>query len=288
MIESDSAHAMSQVDLSPWIGNHRLMEERLDPKAARLMQQTLNREADLGIGDALPPAWHWLYFIDSTKLSDTDRDGHGRRGNFLPPVPLPRRMWAGSRLTFHNPIYLGDTITRESRIADIQYKKGQSGPLCFVCTSHTYRKGGECLLEEEHDIVYREDPVLGIRSSTPPAADLSSDAQRTIQPSPLMLFRYSALTFNGHRIHYDIDYCRNVENYPGLVVHGPLTATLLLDMLADEVGESRIGKFRFRAITPLFADHPFTLHLRKNDGICHLWAANPENRLAVHAEAEIA
>ncbi len=287
MTETDPDRKDRTRDLSQWIGRCQNTRDRIDPKKARLMQLTLDRDPDLSEGDWLPPAWHWLYFIDSVKLSETDRDGHSKRGDFLPPVSLPRRMWAGSRLTFHHPLVVGDVMTRESTIRGIREKTGQSGPLCFVTVAHTYRRGDEKLLDEEHDIVYREDPALGRPPPTLPAADRPSDIQRTLHPSPLLLFRYSALTFNGHRIHYDLDYCRNVEGYPGLVVHGPLAATLLLDMLVGEVGQSRIRKFSFRAMSPLFAHRPFSMHLSKNEGICHLWATDLDNRLAVRAKAEI-
>ncbi len=273
--------------LSRWIGRRRITEERIEPKPARFMQQTMDREPTLGEGDPLPPAWHWLYFIDGARLSETGRDGHAVRGGFLPPVSLPRRMWAGSRLNFHQPLRLGDTISRESVIRGIREKSGRSGPLCFVTVSHIYRRGDKVLLDEEHDIVYREDPKPGLESPPPPQADTRSGVRREIDPSPLLLFRYSALTFNGHRIHYDIDYCRDVEGYPGLVVHGPLTATLLLDLLVDEVGQEKIRHFRFRAMGPLFAGRPFTMHLVREEDVCRLWVADPDGALAVRAEAEL-
>lgn len=283
----DRSRTLPTGDLSRWIGRRRVTQDRIEPRPARFMQQTLDREPTLDEGDPLPPAWHWLYFIEGARLSETGRDGHAKRGEFLPPVALPRRMWAGSRLQFHRPLRLGDHIARESEIRGIREKQGQSGALCFVTVSHSYRRGDEVLLVEEHDIVYREDPVPGARPPAPAPADTKSDVERTVCPSPLLLFRYSALTFNGHRIHYDIDYCRDIEGYPGLVVHGPLTATLLLDLLADEVGPAHIRNFRFRAMSPLFADRPFTIHLTKDAGTCHLWAVDPDGGLAVRAEAEI-
>ncbi|MDE0096201.1 MAG: MaoC family dehydratase N-terminal domain-containing protein [Gammaproteobacteria bacterium] len=287
MTEPDTSREVPTGDLSQWIGRRRVTEDRIDPQPTRFMQQTLDREPTLGEGDALPPAWHWLYFIDGARISETGRDGHAMRGGFLPPVSLPRRMWAGSRLEFHQPLRLGDAISRESVIRGIQEKSGRSGPLCFVTVSHTYRRGDEVLLDEEHDIVYREDPAPGSGPPSPPPAETRSDVRRTVDPSPLLLFRYSALTFNGHRIHYDIDYCRDVEGYPGLVFHGPLTATLLLDLLTDEAGQENIRNFRFRAMSPLFADRPFTMHLVKDEDVCRLWVADPDGGLAARAEADI-
>ncbi len=273
-------------NLSAWIGREQRSEDLIDARTARFMQLTLDREATLEHGDPLPPAWHWLYFIDGARLSATGRDGHPERGGFLPPVALPRRMWAGSRLTFHRPLRIEDRVTRDSEILRVAEKSGQSGKLCFVTVGHRYQRDDELLLEEEHDIVYREDPAPGARPPEPPEADTESSITRTVTPSPLLLFRYSALTFNGHRIHYDIDYCRDVEGYPGLVFHGPLTATLLLDLLAAEVGQENIRTFRFRAVSPLFADRAFTLHLRSSARSHALWATNPDGRLAVAAEAE--
>ena len=273
-------------DLQNWVGRTRTTVDRVDARTARFMQHTLDRPADLDDGDPLPPAWHWLYFIDSARLSETGRDGHPQRGDFLPPVTLPRRMWAGSRLTFHNPLRIGERISRVSEIVSINEKSGKSGALCFVTVSHNYLRGDDLLLAEEHDIVYREDPAPGARPPRPPRAESDADVSRAITPSPLLLFRYSALTFNGHRIHYDIDYCRDIEGYPGLVFHGPLTATLLLDLLAGEVGPENIRHFRFRAISPLFADRDFSIHLKREPDRFRLWATNPDGGLAVSAEAE--
>jgi 3-methylfumaryl-CoA hydratase len=163
--------------------------------------------------------------------SEIGPDGHPKRGGFLPPVPLPRRMWAGSRLTFVQPVRVGDALTRESRILDVSGKEGRTGHLVFVTVRHDYSLASGLAITEEHDIVYRDNPQPGQPAPKPTPAPTDSQFSREIVPDPVLLFRYSALTFNGHRIHYDRSYVTEVEGYPGLIVHGPLIATLLLDLL---------------------------------------------------------
>jgi 3-methylfumaryl-CoA hydratase len=250
---------------------------------AQFMQATLDREPSLQNGDALPLGWHWLYFLEARPMSELGRDGHPAVGGFLPPVALPRRMWAGSRLEFHSPIRLGDSVRKVSTIKALKIKSGKSGKLCFVTVLHQYFRKQDKLITEEHDIVYREEPAPGAALPKPPAAESDAEIQRSIIPSPVLLYRYSALTFNGHRIHYDIDYCRDVEGYPGLVFHGPLSATLLLDLASETAGAETINHFKFRAISPLYADRPFTINLKKNTEGFSLWAANPDGHLAIDA-----
>ena len=273
--------------LGKWIGKTEQREDTIQSQPARFMQVTLDREPTLEKGDTLPLCWHWLYFLEGRRMSELGRDGHPTLGGFLPPVDLPRRMWAGSRIEFHRPILIGDTIKRTSSIKDLKIKSGKSGTLCFVTVSHLFFRGQNKLITEEHDIVYREDPIPGAPPPTPPAAATDARIVRSIKPSPLLLFRYSALTFNGHRIHYDLDYCRNVEGYPDLVFHGPLSATLLLDLASEAVGGENINSFAFRAVSPLFADRPFTINLKENDNVVTLWATNPDGFLAVDAKVKI-
>ena len=249
------------------------------------MLTILDRDGDVADGDPLAPLWHWLYFPTTEPLSALGRDGHPRLGGFLPPVDLPRRMWAGGRFTFDRPLRVGDTVERHSTIDSVRLKQGKSGRLCFVTVRHDYHVAGEPRMAEEHDIVYREDPTPGAPSPIPPDAPADAEWTRTIDPGPVMLFRYSALTFNGHRIHYDRDYCHDVEGYPGLVFHGPLTATLLLDLALQEQPDRRIASYRFRAVSPLFDTAPFRIAGQSSGDEVALWAANSEGQLAMQAEA---
>jgi len=271
---------MTAPNLQDWVGREMRSEDMLDTRQARLMRSILPGPP-LGPGAALPPLWHWLYFNEGAPLDALGRDGHPARGGFLPPVPLPRRMWAGGRLEFPGDLRVGEQAVRTSRILAVTEKTGASGPLCFVTVEHRFTVAGALRLREEHDIVYRADPAPGAPAPVPPAAPEGAGASETVTPSEVMLFRYSALTFNGHRIHYDRDYCREVEGYPGLVFHGPLTGTLLADLAARRLGP--LARFSFRAISPLYDTAPFTLQAGTGGAF---WAATPEGRLAMRAAAE--
>ena len=240
-------------------------------------------------GSALPPLAHWLYFLPQALQRDIGADGHPNRGGFLPPMPLPRRMWAGGRLWFDSALRIGDTATRSSTIARVDAKQGRSGALVFVTVAHTISTARGVAVREEHDIVYRDAPQPGAAVATPALARSDEDFARTITPDPVLLFRYSALTFNGHRIHYDRDYVTGVEGYPGLIVHGPLIATLLVDLLRREMPDAVITQFDFKAASPLFDIHPFTVcGKREADGHVSLWARNHLGQLAMTAEATLA
>lgn len=272
--------------LTDWIGRQETKTDCLTAAAAARMHVTLGKGGPPpGDGDPIPPAWHWLLFADAKPPAELGRDGHPRRGGFLPPVELPRRMWAGGRLAFAAPLPVGGEITRRSTIKDVTEKSGKSGALCFVTVRHEFSSGGAVCLTEEHDIVYREDPGPDAPAPTPPEAPGDADATETITPDPVLLFRYSALTFNGHRIHYDVDYCREVEGYPGLVFHGPLTATLLLDLAERTAG--KVAAFSFRAVSPLFDTAPFSIACKKDGDTLSLWAVNPDGRLAMTADATV-
>ena len=279
---------MMQQSLEDWIGREERREDCLDPAVAARMHATLGADGLPPVeGDPVPPAWHWLLFAEARPPAELGRDGHSKRGGFLPPVPLPRRMWAGGRLEFTAPLCVGETITRRSTIKDVREKSGKTGDLCFVTVQHLFSSGGAVSLREEHDIVYRDDPAPGAPAPQLPDAPGGADITETIAPDPVLLFRYSALTFNGHRIHYDVDYCRDVEGYPGLVVHGPLTATLLLALAERMGGRGAVAKFSFRAVSPLFDSAPFTIACKREDAALSLWAANTDGKLAMSAEAEI-
>ncbi|MFM0297825.1 MULTISPECIES: HTD2 family dehydratase [Paraburkholderia] len=273
--------------LDDWLDKEMVAEDNITAFPLTAMAATLDREEH---GDSVPPLWHWLYFLPTAPMSEVGPDGHPKRGGFLPPVPLPRRMWAGGRLTFHAPLKVGERATRTSTIANIEDKTGRSGRLVFVTVQHTIEAGGELKLEEEHDIVYRDEPQEGAR---PPQAQLAPEGEtwrRTIDAGPVMLFRYSALTFNSHRIHYDYPYVTEVEGYPGLIVHGPLIATLLVDLVHREQPDATLQSFAFKAVRPTFAGQAFTVCGKPSaDGkIIDLWAKDHEGYLTMRATAALA
>jgi 3-methylfumaryl-CoA hydratase len=277
-------------DLRRWIGKTVVADDHVTATPARALAATLDRDASFDAGDPLPPPWHWLYFLTMEPLSDAGPDGHPKRGGFLPPVPLPRRMWAGSRMEFFRPLRVGDAIRRESRIADVKVKEGRSGTLVFVTVRHEIASGPQRLLTDEHDIVYRDLQKADVNTPPPRMAPSDHAWIREIDPTPVLLFRYSALTFNSHRIHYDFPYVTGVEGYPGLVVHGPLLATLLLDLLLRQIPRAHVTQFEFRAISPLFANAPFVVCGRPdgNGGNIALWAKGSDGRLAMDALATVA
>ncbi|MBD9394091.1 MaoC family dehydratase N-terminal domain-containing protein [Acidovorax sp. ACV01] len=276
--------------LRTWIGRTDTLPDLASQAPLKALTATLDREdAPAGPNDALPPCWHWLYFLPTPRQSDIGPDGHPRRGGFLPPVPLPRRMWAGSQLQFHAPIRVGQSLVRASRIADVRLKEGRTGPLVFVNVDHEIRADGVLAISERHDIVYRDMPQPGEASPAPVAAPEGAQWIREIVPDDVLLFRYSALTFNGHRIHYDRRYVTEVEGYPGLIVHGPLIATLLLDLLRRELPDARVTGFSFRAVKPLFDVAPFSVCGRRDGGNgVKLWARTPEGHLAMDASVTLA
>ncbi|MDW4551183.1 MaoC family dehydratase N-terminal domain-containing protein [Defluviimonas sp. D31] len=278
---------MDPAILSQWIGRSETRSDRIRAEPANLMEMTLDRDPVLCDGDPLPPLWHWLYFLHSAKLSDLGRDGHPALGGFLPPVALPRRMWAGGRLGFTAPLRIGAMATKTSTIKDVALKQGRSGALCFVTVRHEIATGDGPALWEEHDIVYREDPRPGDAAPVPPADDGGWDVTETATASEVMLFRYSALTFNGHRIHYDRDYARSVEGHAGLVVHGPLIATMLADLALRRNPGATLRAFEFRAFSPVCDHQAFTLNARRSGAVTELAAARPSAGLAMRATATV-
>jgi 3-methylfumaryl-CoA hydratase len=273
--------------LDDWLGNETTLKDDIRAFPLAAMAATLGREES---GDTVPPLWHWLYFLPTAPMSTLGPDGHPKRGEFLPPVPLPRRMWAGGRLSFYAPLKVGEHATRTSTIANIEDKTGRSGRLVFVTVQHAIEVGGELRLEEEHDIVYRDPPHEGARAPQAALAPQGETWRRTIDADAVMLFRYSALTFNGHRIHYDYPYVTEVEGYPGLVVHGPLIATLLVDLVRREQPHATLQSFAFKALRPTFAGQPFTVCGKPSaDGkIIDLWAKDHEGYLTMRATAALA
>ena len=290
--------AASLDSLRDWIGRSERRTHTVTAAPLAGLAATLDRGADPEPlpGSPVPPLAHWLYFLPQAPHSELGPDGHPKRGGFLPPVPLPRRMWAGGRLQFHHALNVGDEIVRHSTIARVDAKQGRSGALVFVTVRHEIGNAQGVAISEEHDIVYRDHADLSKSASAAPVAPAMAptdeDFGRTVVPDPVLLFRYSALTFNGHRIHYDRSYVTAVEGYPGLIVHGPLIATLLVDLVRRELPGAHIRAFTFKAASPLFDIHPFSVCGRREgndaDGSIALWARNHEGQLAMQARAELA
>ncbi|WP_323029614.1 MaoC family dehydratase N-terminal domain-containing protein [Castellaniella defragrans] len=270
-----------------WVGRTEESADRVTEAPIRLMRATLDADDPAALPSHLPPLWHWLYFLPGERQSNMGPDGHPRRGGFLPPVTLPRRMWAGGRLEFLLPLALGERIRRVSTIRSVQAKSGRSGQLVFVTVRHEIGGDRGAALREEHDIVYREAPAPGAPAPQPPAAPAGEQFSRIVTPDPVLLMRYSALTFNGHRIHYDRSYVMQEEGYPGLVVHGPLIATLLMEELRRAHPGRTVRRFEFKAVSPLFDTAPFSVNGRLEGDAADLWARGPQGQLAMRARAEL-
>ena len=284
--------------LRSWIGRTESLHDTATLAPLRALSATLDRDASgIAPGWALPPCWHWLYFLPMHRQSELGPDGHAQRGGFLPPVPLPRRMWAGSRIDFLAPLRAGQALERHSRIADVRLKTGRQGALVFVHVHHDIHAEGAHVIHEEHDIVYRDlappspAAAAGANTGATAAAPALPPAEwrRQVRPDDVLLFRYSALTFNGHRIHYDRRYVTEVEGYPGLIVHGPLIATLLLDLLRQALPQATVRRFAFKALQPIFDTAPFEVCGRREGahGV-QLWALTPDGQLAMDAEVTLA
>ena len=279
-------------ELQQWQGRTETLSDWITPAPLRAMAATLDRDDPEPVsGTALPFLWHWLFFLPHHRQSEIGPDGHAKRGGFLPPVPLPRRMWAGGRLTWHadHPLRVGQEVQRVSTIESVTHKSGRSGDLLFVLVQHQIRHAQGLALTEEHDIVYRPAAKPGDPTPPPTPADTGAAWQRVITPDDVLLFRYSALTFNGHRIHYDRRYVTEVEGYPGLIVHGPLIATLLMDLLRRHASDAQVSRFEFKAVRPTFDLHPFRLNGQPSaDGkTVRLWAQDHEGWLTMQASATL-
>jgi 3-methylfumaryl-CoA hydratase len=279
------------MDLKSWIGRSETVSDIITATPYAALSATLDRAPERpAIGTKLPALWHWLYFLPLHRRSEIGPDGHAKRGGFLPPVPLPRRMWAGSQFTFDAPLRVGDAVTRTSTIEDVTEKSGRTGQLVFVTVRHEIaREGTAVALTEFHDIVYRDAPGSDDQPRPPQAAPADPVWEKRWVPDDVLLFRYSALTFNGHRIHYDRRYVTETEGYPGLIVHGPLIATLLLDLLRYEWPDADLASYRFRAVRPTFDIHPFSVCGKPaEDGkTVYLWAHDHEGWLTMDATAVI-
>ena len=287
--------------IEDWIGRTESRSDIVTAAPMAALSATLDRnDPPPRIGDPLPILWHWLYFLPTHRQSELDVDGHARLGGFLPPVPLPRRLYAGGRIEQRRALRVGDEIARRSEIVDISQKQGRSGQLVFVKARHEISSRAGLALIEDHDIVYRDrveaadarragSPAVGDGLQTVPMREtVPATWSREIRPDDVLLFRYSALTFNGYRIHYDRRFATEEQGYPGLVVHAPLVATLLADLVRRHLPDESVSSFSFRAIKPLFDTSPFQICGRDGDaGGVRLWAQTMEGAVAFTAEATL-
>lgn len=231
----------------------------IDARTAAMIAAMLNQDAPQN-GDALPPGWHWAYFLTPVPQRDLGEDGHPKKGGFLPPISLPRRMFAGSKITFHRPITIGGNYLRRDEVLSVKAKDGRSGRLVFVKVRNAIEdERGNLALDEEQDIVYRPAAAAAGTSAAPAAESQPWQWRQSVIADPVMLFRFSSVTFNGHRIHYDHPYATGVEGYPGLVVHGTLLATLMLELARKEGGSAGLSSFSFAGKQPVFASEAFAV-----------------------------
>jgi 3-methylfumaryl-CoA hydratase len=280
---------MSGVDLAAWLGR---VESGFDVAGEGVLHRLaalLDYEDPPWRSGEVPPLAHWLYFLPDTRQSELDGDGHPRRGGFLPPVAQAHRMWAGGRISIHRRIPIGEPIERSSTIANIASKAGSNGPMVFVTVKHVISAKGmsiEPAIEEEQDIVYRQASGPALSRAPRGEDDRPADVTRSYLPDPLKLFRFSALTFNAHRIHYDREYARCSEGYPGLVVQGPYLAILLMDLFLCGHPGATVSRFEFRARRAAFDGRPLLLCMAGSDRRAELWARDPEGSTTMTAVVE--
>ncbi len=268
------------------IGRTLQVDDTLSLTPARHLAATFDRDgSDLRDGASLPPGWHWLYFLDVPPSSVIGEDGRTVPGGFLPETGLPRRMWAGGAFEFHEPLRLGEVAASETVIKDVSRKQGRSGELAFITTEHRISQGGTRAVTETRNLVFRAAPRPD-ETARQESAPTKATWRREITPDAVLLFRFSALTFNGHRIHFDIDYCRQEEGYPGLVVHGPMLALMLLDLVERKMPDRTVTSFRYRAVAPVFTPESISVcgTLDVVDQ-ASLWVANGSGNLAMTAQA---
>jgi 3-methylfumaryl-CoA hydratase len=276
--------------LQEWIGREEVVEEVIGPTPVRMLAATLDHDdPPPALGDPIPPLAHWTQLIPTHRQCELAQDGHAKRGPFMPPVPLPRRMFAGGRTRFLKPLRIGEAARRVGRVTDLQAKQGRSGRLVFASVRQEITGEDGLALIEEQDIVYREPPGAATTSSVDADSGPPRQGQysRSYLPDDAMLFRYSALIFNAHRIHYDRRYATQEEHYPGLVVHGQLVATCLADLAVREWGRP-LADFSFRARLPLFDGSPFTVAGIQKDDVLELWASDAAGCVTMTAQATFA
>lgn len=261
--------------LRGWVGRSESASDLVTVQLVRGLRATLFMDPGTPQhGDIAPLTTHWCLAQPVAPMSALGPDGHPTRGGFLPPVPLPRRMWAGGLLEFKDRIRVGDEVTRTSKITDVALKTGSTGTLCFVKVEHTIETPRGVAIRERQDIVYREAAGPSAAAPAVPAAAPPGQHRRTHLADPVLLFRYSALTFNGHRIHYDRDYVTKVEGYPGLIVHGPLQASLLVEYAATLRADTSPRTFNYRGVNPLFDGAEFSLNAGETGAGLEVWTAN--------------
>jgi len=269
------------------VGRTMVQENVVTAAQANALAATLDRDERFRDGDALPPGWHWSFFPEAVNLADTGPDGHAKSGVFFPELPLKRRMWAANKMRFRAPIVIGERATRTSRIASVAPKDGGTGPLIFVTMQVEVSSRSGVATEEEMTYVFRGPPAPN--EPAPRRVEPPKDAQwtRTIDPTPVLLFRFSGLTMNSHRIHYDLPYVTQEEGYPGLLVHGPLIHTLLVDGLRRAHPSANIASVSVRAASPLYAGTKFTVSGAVEKKSARLWAVGPSGGIAMSGEAEL-
>jgi 3-methylfumaryl-CoA hydratase len=273
-------------NLRQWIGRSAQVSDTVTAQLTKGLRATLFLEiGEPKLGDAAPITVHWCLGQPVVAMSELGPDGHPARGGFLPPVPLPRRMWAGGELEFVDALRVGDEVTRTSRIADVTLKTGSTGTLCFVAVDHLIATSRGTAIRERQDIVYRNVSPAAAASAKPAAPPPAAQHRETHMADTVLLFRYSALTFNGHRIHYDRDYVTRVEGYPGLIFHGPMQAALLVEFAAKLRGGRVPNKFSYRGVQPLFEGSEFSVNANMTDAGMELWTANSERQPTMKATA---
>lgn len=272
--------------LKAWIGRQETADDTVAAFPAAALTATLDRDDALGDGDPLPPLWHWIYCHELPKTSELAPNGHEKLGGFMPPIALPRRMYAGGRFVFHRPLRVGEAARRTSTVASLSAKRGASGDLVFLVLRHEITAPGGTAIVEEQDLVYREAPRPGEPVPEGRRPTMTGVWRREVPTNEALLFRYSALIFNAHRIHYDHPYCVK-EGYPGLIVHGPLIATLLADLVRRNT-EATMTAFRFRAVRPLFVPSPCIVCGVPKGNAVELWAEDERGALLMEAQAELA
>jgi 3-methylfumaryl-CoA hydratase len=271
--------------LQTWVGREQSAGETLSPFPARALAALLDHAGVPKVGDTLPPTWHWLYFLDTPTSAATGIDGHPHKGGFLPPVPLPRRMWAAGSLDIAQPLRLGIPTERRSTIRSVELKTGRTGALVFVNLEHSLHQDGRLCIREDQTLVYREMPGAAAPLPAGEPAPSTADWSRSVAPTSVLLFRFSALTYNGHRIHYDRDYAMRQEFYPGLVVHAPLLVTLLVDLALRSQPDVPLTRLRFRAVRPTFDASPVHLRGMCDGGEVTLWSAGGDDCVGMRVTA---
>lgn len=271
--------------LKDWIGKTEFMEERASTGRAQGLAALLDKPDTPHEGEPMGLMDHWCFFKPRVRQSEVGPDGHPKRGGFMPPVPLPRRMFGGFRTTYHKPLILGEMMRKEAMIKAVQIKSGQTGTLVICTVSNRFSGASGLAIEEEHDFVYRDNPPKDAKDSSgnsgkTAVAPEDFEFSRVITPDPVMLFRYSACTFNSHRIHYDYKYVTEIEGYPSLIVHGPLIATFLMELSLANNPDRKVRSYTFQARSPLFENNPFTVAGKPSGDGSALWSITPDGRIS--------